>query len=150
MNTIALRDLIADGHHRVQARHGVLEDHGDLLAANLAHFLCTQLQQVLAFKEDLTTADNTGRVRDQTHDAQRRSRLACAGFTDEADALTLLNAQVKMVDRLDDTFVCTVFNGKILNLENRFRLFHFVYLNSSYADPMHRAGRRRGRSGRKL
>jgi len=33
-----LGDLVADGHERVQRRHGLLEHHGDLAAAHAAHF----------------------------------------------------------------------------------------------------------------
>jgi hypothetical protein len=32
-----LGDLLADGHERIERRHGFLEHHGDLAAANAAH-----------------------------------------------------------------------------------------------------------------
>ena len=31
-------DLIADGEYGVKAGHGLLEDHGDFVAADFAHF----------------------------------------------------------------------------------------------------------------
>ena len=42
-----LGDLTADGEDRVQARHRLLEDHGDLVAADLVHFVHGQLGQIL-------------------------------------------------------------------------------------------------------
>jgi hypothetical protein len=41
-----LGDLVADGQHRVQRGHRVLEDHGDLLAPDLAHRLLVEVEQV--------------------------------------------------------------------------------------------------------
>ena len=43
-----LGDLAADGHRRVQRGHRVLEDHGDVVAANLAHLLFGQLHELPA------------------------------------------------------------------------------------------------------
>ena len=39
-------DLAADGEHRVEAGHRLLEDHGDLVAADPSHIRLGQLQQV--------------------------------------------------------------------------------------------------------
>ena len=48
MNSDTLGNLTSHGHNRIQGGHGVLEDHGNLLAADGAHLLLIQLQQVLA------------------------------------------------------------------------------------------------------
>ena len=43
-----LDDLVADGVDRIEAGHRLLEDHGDLAAADLAHLVIGQRQDVLA------------------------------------------------------------------------------------------------------
>ena len=42
-----LGDLLAHRQHRVQAGHGFLKNHGDLVAAQLAHVLVAHLQHVV-------------------------------------------------------------------------------------------------------
>ncbi len=54
-------DLIADGEDGVEAGHGLLEDHGDFVAANLAHLSLGESEQVPAFEEDLASDDFSGR-----------------------------------------------------------------------------------------
>ena len=82
MQPDGLGDLVADGVDRVQAGQRFLEDHRDLVAADLAHLVFGELHQVddrpvgLA-KQDLATFDPaTGAELDQTHDRQRGDRLA--------------------------------------------------------------------------
>ena len=57
MNNEGLAELPLDGKHRVQAGHGLLEDNGDLVAADGIHFLLGKLGQILAFEEDLPLSD---------------------------------------------------------------------------------------------
>ena len=47
-----LEDLVTDGYDGVEAGHRVLKDHGDLVAANLAHVGFFEGQEVLTFKDD--------------------------------------------------------------------------------------------------
>ena len=47
-----LLDLAADGRHRVEARHRLLEDHADLAAAQRAHLRHGQREQVAAVEAD--------------------------------------------------------------------------------------------------
>jgi len=42
----SFRDLISNAHHGVQSSHRLLEDHGDLVATQTAHFFCGKLKQV--------------------------------------------------------------------------------------------------------
>ena len=77
-------DLLAHGEHRVQRRHGGLEDHGDLLAPDLPHFLFRQVQQLLAIQVDLTAADFGRGIRQDTHDGFCDGGLACAGLSNQA------------------------------------------------------------------
>src|SRR5262249_21154431 len=75
-----------DRQHRVERRHRFLEDHGDLVAANLAHGFLREREQLLAGKPD-RAFDAAGAGRGQPQDGQRRDALAGAGFPDHRDGL---------------------------------------------------------------
>jgi hypothetical protein len=47
-----LDDLFADAMHGVERGHRLLENHRDIVAANLAHVLDGQLRQIAAFEQD--------------------------------------------------------------------------------------------------
>ena len=70
-----LRDLAPDREHRVQARHRILEDHRDLLAAHRAQLRVGELDQVAALE----------------HRACRRRRVPARGrIPSSASDVTLL------------------------------------------------------------
>ena len=73
-----LCDLVARPEDGVQARHGLLEDHGDLVAAQLAHVVFLQAQDVLSLEEDLAADDLGGGSVQEAHDRQRGDGLAAA------------------------------------------------------------------------
>ena len=77
-----LANLVPDGEDGVEARHGVLEDHGDVVAPNLLHPLLRHLEEVLALEEDLTLGVRGWRLRVQLHHRERRDALAAAGLPD--------------------------------------------------------------------
>ena len=52
-----LGDLVADGEHRVQAGHRLLEDHRDAVAADVAHPREREIEQVLPVEYDLAGGD---------------------------------------------------------------------------------------------
>ncbi|KAG1217387.1 hypothetical protein G6F35_009204 [Rhizopus arrhizus] len=87
--------LLAHCHHRVQRRHGLLEDHRDLVAAHPPHGLVVVQSQVRARQTDAAGADPPQR-RDQPHDGQRRHALAAAGLPDQTQrfACTQLEADL--------------------------------------------------------
>ena len=95
-----LGDLTADGEDRVQARHRLLEDHGDLVAADLVHFVHGQLGQILTVEEDLAGVNIAVAV-EQTENAHGRDALAGAGFADDAEHLARIQRIADAVDRLD-------------------------------------------------
>ena len=110
-----LGDLTADGKDRVQARHRLLEDHGDLVAADLVHFVHGQLGQILTVEEDLAGVDIAVAV-EQTEDAHGRDALAGAGFADDAEDLTGIERIAHAVDGLD---------GAALGREESLQIFQF-------------------------
>ncbi len=69
-----LGDLMADRQHRVQRGHRLLEDHRDLVAANLAHLGLAEAEKVATGKADHAGNDAPGRRGDQPQDRERRRR----------------------------------------------------------------------------
>jgi hypothetical protein len=61
-----LADLPTDAEHRIERRHGFLEDHRNLVAADGAHLAFRQLQQILALEADAASDDAAGRRGDET------------------------------------------------------------------------------------
>ena len=95
-----LDDLLADPDAGVQGGGGVLRDVGDLLAAQLAHLLPGQAEDLPVLEDDGAALE----LRAGSGVAQHGSAdggLAAARLTDEADHLTGLEHQVDVVDDID-------------------------------------------------
>ena len=58
-----LADLPADGHDRVERGHRLLEDHGDVVAADLAHGRLVEADEVAPVELDGAADDAAGRRR---------------------------------------------------------------------------------------
>jgi hypothetical protein len=85
-----LGDLLADGEHRVQRGHRLLEDHRDPVAPDAAHRLIGEVEQVLAFEEDLAGDDLPRGLGDQPHDREGVHALAAPRLADDAERLPLV------------------------------------------------------------
>ena len=72
-----LHDLVADGVHRVQAGHGVLEDDGDLVAADLAEVLLLHVLDLVAVEPHLAAHQLAG-ISGQAHNGVGGDRLTGA------------------------------------------------------------------------
>ena len=92
-----LSHLIADAHHRIQRRHGLLEDHGDARATHLPHLLLRQLQQFFSFQPD--AAGSARLRRQQPHDGQRGHRFSRAGFAHQRQHLAARDAERNVMRR---------------------------------------------------
>ena len=97
-----LADLVADGQRRVQAGQRVLEDEADLLAAQLAHVLGAELEEVDPVEHDRAGDDLARRIGDEARDRQRRHALAAARLADQPERLAVADVEADVVDRLDD------------------------------------------------
>ena len=53
MDLNLFHEMVLDGHERIEPSHRVLEDQGNLFAANPPIHLTVQLSQVSAMKQDL-------------------------------------------------------------------------------------------------
>ena len=82
----SLRDLEPDREHRIEARHRLLEDHGDAVASDLAHLLFRQIEQALTLERDSALNAAVHR-RYQLHDGQRGDALARARLAHDGHCL---------------------------------------------------------------
>ena len=85
--------LPADGQHGVEGGHGVLEDHGDLVAADVGHLVVVVIEDVLAAEVDLALDDLAGRVGYEAHDGEGGDALAGARLAHDAQGLTLVQVE---------------------------------------------------------
>src|SRR5579883_1839774 len=96
-----LDDLVAHREGRVERGHRLLKDHGDLVAAPLAHLRRLELEEVDALEQDLAAGNPARRPRDQAHDRERRHALAAAGFADDAESAASLQREAHAVDGVE-------------------------------------------------
>ena len=66
-----LGDLPADGQHRVERGHRLLEHHADVAAAHPSHLRLGEAAQVAAIEQDLAGGDAPRRFGDEAQDRQR-------------------------------------------------------------------------------
>ena len=92
-----LGDLHPDGDDGIQRGQRILEDHAEVGAAAVAHLVRTEGEQVGALVAD-AALDGVAALGQQTHDRQRRHRLAAAGLADDADGLAGAHVEADVVD----------------------------------------------------
>src|SRR5215218_10086974 len=80
-----LDDLCADRIDRVEARHRLLEDHRDLIAADALHLTLADLQEIAAAQLDGPALDRALGVGDEAEDRERRDALAAPALADDAE-----------------------------------------------------------------
>ena len=105
-----LVDLGTDAEHRVQARHGLLEDHRDIVAAQALHLVRRGLGNVVGLviaevQPDGTLDDLALGALQKLHQGQAGDGLAAAGLADDADGLADGHFKRDAVDALDDAGV---------------------------------------------
>ena len=144
-----LVQLLTDGEHGVQRGHGLLEDHGDLLAAqtvNLAdghlgdvvdlllhqhlavlienRLALAILNKIFGVETDGTVHNLTGGTLDQTHDGHTGDRLAAAGLAHNAHHRVLGHVVGHAVDRLDHTLLGVEVGVQAVDLQNVVGVLH--------------------------
>ena len=115
MDHQVLGDLLADGEHRVERGHGVLEDHSDPVPANLGHLLFGQREQVAVAEKHAPAADLPGWV-DEPQDRERGHALAGAGLADDAEDLAGLDGEREAVHGFEQTGAQPEMSAQVLNL----------------------------------
>ena len=111
--------LRPDLEDRVERHHRVLEDHGDLSAADLAHGLALQAGEILAVEEHLAARDLAGRL-DQAEDRIAGHALAGAGLADESQDAAASDLEADAVDGLQNAGPGLELRLEILDAKNCF------------------------------
>ena len=76
-----LTHLVADREDGIQARHRLLEDHREVVAAQLTHLFGLEFEQVAAVETDHPRLDVSCGFRHERHDGERSHRLPAARLT---------------------------------------------------------------------
>ena len=127
-----LQNLVTHGMGGVQAGHGVLEDHGDLLAPERQHFRLREGQQLFPVIPDGAAHHFAHPLRQQPEDGQGQGGLAGAGLPHKAPGLAPDQVQVEMVHRVYHRVVRVVLDGQI-GYFKQIVFFHVLALNSSFS-----------------
>ncbi len=97
-----LRHLVTDRVDRVQRGHGLLENHGDLIAPDAPHPGFCELEQVFLLEQYFAAGYPAGRGRYEPHDGGSRDALSAAGFSHEAQGLSRRDLEAHVVHRLEN------------------------------------------------
>ena len=108
-----LFDLLLHPDYRIQRRHGVLKDHGNLLAPDAVHLPLRLFGQFFPVKADAAADDPAGRIGNQSQNPQRRGGLSRAGLAHQAKCLPLFHPETDAVHRLHHTFAGEVLDNQI-------------------------------------
>ena len=100
-----LGDLLAHRIDRIEGGHRLLEDDGDLLAADVVHLIGPQRHQVPSLPEDLPGDDAPRRHRDQLQDGERGDGLAATGLAHDTQRLLSIDGEVDAVHGLHHAVV---------------------------------------------
>ena len=111
-----LCDLFRHGHNRIEARHRILENHGNLLAADFAHLLNGEFEQILSVKEDFAGNDFRRRLRQDTHHGFNRGGFACAGFSHKAQRFAVPERKIQVFHGMYRCIKGFEMNRKVFNL----------------------------------
>ena len=76
MDSRYFRDLVSYGENWIEGRHGLLKNHRDPVAADVADLFIAQRDEILALELDATARlDSPGRL-DQSQDGERGHRFS--------------------------------------------------------------------------
>ena len=100
-------DLLTGREHRVQRGHGLLEDHGHVGAAHLAHLRLRRpghVQHLAAAPAQQRRAahDLAAAMLDQAHQRQRGDRLARARLADDGQGLATIDVEGQLAHGIDN------------------------------------------------
>ena len=97
-----LAELPVYGKHGIQAGHGLLEDHGDGVSANVVQFVHGELCELPSLKIDLPGLYISIVVK-QAQDAHGGDGFPRAGFSHHAQGFSCLQGVGHVVDSLYDS-----------------------------------------------
>jgi hypothetical protein len=117
-----LDQLVPNRVDRIERRHRVLEDHRDVITADVSHLPVGQRQEVSRLavdrKGDRTVDDSARRARHQPHQAQGGDALAAARFAHDAEGFAFLDMERDIVDGEDHARAGEELRLEVLHLED--------------------------------
>src|SRR5690606_13703801 len=112
-----LGQLHADGQHRVQGGHRLLEDHRDVTAADFADLVFRTESQSFTLEPDLAADDLARRLRNQTQNAECGGGFSGPGFTNNCNGFASVDVIGDAIDSLDRPPRRKEMRLEIVNLE---------------------------------
>ena len=112
---------------RAEARHGILEDNGDPVSPEGAHFFLAQVQNVFTLKEDLAFILHSRIIFPQTQNGLAHDTLAGAGLTDDTHDLTGANLQIDPINGRQDSLPVGKFHLQVLDFQQGFFIHEFIF-----------------------
>ena len=109
-----LGDLVPDGIGRVQARHRFLEDHGDVVTADLTEVSRGEAHEVTSLEEG-RPAGPAAPGGQQSHHGQGRNRLARAALTDQPEGLAPSHREGGVFHHREPLAVREEFDAEVLD-----------------------------------
>ena len=113
-------DLEADGQHRIERGHRLLKNHRQFVAAQMAHLLFGQGQQVVAAEQDLAFGVAVG-LRQQAHGRQSGDAFARTRFTHHRDGFTRADIEGQVLDHRAPFAIHPERGGQIADRQQRLR-----------------------------
>ena len=113
-----LGDLVADAVDGVQRAHRILEDHRDLLAADVAQLVVVESVDLLAAILDRAGDPGVGGP-GQTGERLRGNAFAATGFADDRQHLARGQLERDAVDRLHHTVFGGEADPKVVDRQDR-------------------------------
>ena len=119
-----LGKLTTDLNDGVQRGHGILEDHGDLIAADLVELVLGDLQKILTVVDDLAVLHD-GVTGQNTQNCFGSDRLTRTGFAYDSQGLALGQVEADTADSLYLTIGGTEGDGQIIYMKLVFLIVHY-------------------------
>ena len=122
VQTKSLAHLLADLIDRVQGGHRILEDHRDIVAANMLHFFLGHLEDRTTAVANVAALNLSRRHRDEAHDGHGGHGLTRAGLTDDTQGLTAIERVGHAIDSANDAILGVEIHLKVIDLEQMLAL----------------------------
>ncbi len=115
-----LGDLVADGEHRIERGHRLLEDHRHFVAAHATHRLGRELGEVAGDAVAEAEVERAARDRaaaqfDEAHQAERGHRLARARFAHHRDGLARIDPEGEVLHRGEHAVLAPEADGQVFD-----------------------------------
>ena len=142
MQAYNLSYLVRNRHNGVKARHGVLEYHGNFLAAYFAHFLFAYLQKVLPVEEYFARYYPCRGSWKYAHYGLYGRCFARARFAHKAQRFAVAKREIKVFHGVHRGVIGLIVNSKVLYFQKLFVRHCVSLLSPSASGQAHRADRR--------